>query len=72
MPLSSSFTNSRRTLIAVGAALKFFAWAYAKSDKMAEEIGYVPLPRTVAAEIEKVWASEIKDVSAKPLYALAP
>jgi phosphate transport system substrate-binding protein len=58
--------------IAVGQALKFFAWAYAKGDKMAEEIGYVPLPRTVAAEIEKVWASEIKDASGKPLYALAP
>jgi phosphate transport system substrate-binding protein len=57
---------------AVGEALRFFAWAYAKGDKMAEEIGYVPLPRNVAAEIEKVWASEIKDASGKPLYVLAP
>jgi phosphate transport system substrate-binding protein len=57
---------------AVGAALKFFAWAFTKGDKMAEEIGYVPLPKNVVAEIEKVWASEIKDASGKPLYALAP
>jgi phosphate transport system substrate-binding protein len=58
--------------IAVGEALKFFAWAHAKGDKMAEELDYVPLPKNVVAEIEKVWASKIKDASGKPLYALAP
>jgi phosphate transport system substrate-binding protein len=58
--------------VAVGEALKFFAWAYAKGDKMAEDIGYVPLPKNVAAEIEQVWASKIKDASGKPLYASAP
>jgi phosphate transport system substrate-binding protein len=52
-------------------ALKFFAWAYAKGDKMAEELDYVPMPKTVTAEIEKVWATEIKDASGKPLYAMA-
>jgi phosphate transport system substrate-binding protein len=57
---------------AVGAALRFFAWAFTKGDKMAEEIGYVPLPKNVVAEIEKVWASEIKDASGKPLDAPAP
>jgi phosphate transport system substrate-binding protein len=57
---------------AVGAALKFFAWAFTKGEKMAEEIGYVPLPKNVVAEIEKVWASEIKDASGKPLYAPTP
>ena len=58
--------------LAVGEALKFFAWAYAKGGKMAEDIGYVPLPKNLAAEIEKVWASTIKDASGKPLYALMP
>jgi phosphate transport system substrate-binding protein len=58
--------------IAVGEALKFFAWAYAKGDKMAEDLDYVPLPKNVVAEIEKVWASKIKDASGKPLYAVAP
>jgi phosphate transport system substrate-binding protein len=57
---------------AVAAALKFFAWAYTKGDKMAEEIGYVPLPKNLVADIEKVWASTIKDATGKPLYASAP
>jgi phosphate transport system substrate-binding protein len=58
--------------IAVGEALKFFAWAYAKGDKMAKEIDYVPLPKDLVSEIEKVWTSKIKDASGKPVYALAP
>ena len=49
-------------------ALKFFAWAYAKGDKMAEELDYVPMPGKVAAEIEAMWAKEIKDTSGKPLH----
>jgi phosphate transport system substrate-binding protein len=57
---------------AVGTALKFFAWAFTKGDRLAEEIGYVPLPKNLVADIEKVWASTIKDASGKPLYALAP
>jgi phosphate transport system substrate-binding protein len=39
---------------------------------MAEDIGYVPLPKNLVADIEKVWANTIKDASGKPLYALAP
>jgi phosphate transport system substrate-binding protein len=53
---------------AVSEALKFFAWAYAKGDKMAEELDYVPMPKKIVAEIEKVWANEIKDSSGKALY----
>jgi phosphate transport system substrate-binding protein len=52
-------------------ALKFFAWAYAKGDKMAAELDYVPMPEKVVGEIEKVWASEIKDASGKPLHTSA-
>jgi len=54
--------------VATAEALKFFAWAYAKGDKMAEELDYVPMPKTVVAQIEKMWASEIKDSSGKPLH----
>jgi phosphate transport system substrate-binding protein len=54
--------------VAATEALKFFAWAYAKGDKMAEELDYVPMPKKVAGEIEKVWADEIKDSSGKPLH----
>src|SRR4029078_441166 len=46
---------------ATAEALKFFAWSYAKGGKMAEELDYVPMPANVIAEIEKTWASEIKD-----------
>jgi phosphate transport system substrate-binding protein len=53
---------------AAAEALKFFAWAYAKGDKMAEELDYVPMPKKVVADIEKVWANEIKDAGGKPLF----
>lgn len=34
-------------------AIKFFKWAFAKGDKMAEELDYVPLPDNVVALVEK-------------------
>jgi phosphate transport system substrate-binding protein len=49
-------------------ALKFFAWAYAKGGKAAEELDYVPLPAAVVAQIEKTWASDIKTADGKPVY----
>ena len=57
---------------AAGAeALKFFAWAYTKGDKMAEELDYVPMPDNVVGAIQKAWTAKIKDASGKPLYALS-
>jgi len=56
---------------AAAAALKFFDWAYAKGDKMAEDLDYVPMPKNVITEIQKVWAAEIKDASGKPIYAMS-
>ncbi len=53
---------------AAAEALKFFGWAYANGDKMAQELDYVPMPKKVIADVEKVWAGEIKDSSGKPLY----
>ena len=32
---------------AAAEALKFFAWAYAKGGKMAEELDYIPMPTNV-------------------------
>src|SRR6266568_4948189 len=52
-------------------ALKFFAWAYARGGKMAEDLDYVPMPANAVTAIQKVWAAEIKDASGKPLYASA-
>ena len=48
--------------------LKFFNWAYAKGDNMAEELDYVPLPDAVVKLIETNWKSQIKDAGGKPLY----
>jgi len=56
---------------AAAEALKFFAWAYDKGDKMAEDLDYIPMPDNAVAEIKKMWASDIKDASGKPLYAMA-
>jgi phosphate transport system substrate-binding protein len=50
-------------------ALKFFAWAYAKGGKAAEDLDYIPMPTAVVSSIEKYWASEIKDAGGKPLFA---
>ena len=53
---------------AAAEALKFFAWSYAKGDKMAEDLDYVPMPDKVVGDIQKMWAAEIKDASGKSLY----
>ncbi|SEO73778.1 phosphate transport system substrate-binding protein [Rhodospirillales bacterium URHD0017] len=50
-------------------ALKFFAWAYAKGDKMAEELDYVPMHDKVVKDIEKMWSADIKDAGGKPLFS---
>ena len=42
-------------------AIKFFDWAFAKGDKMAEELDYIPMPQAVTALIRKTWASDIKN-----------
>jgi phosphate transport system substrate-binding protein len=57
--------------VAAGEALKFFAWAYAKGDKMAQSLDYVPMPGKVVEQVEKVWESEIKDSNGKPLFTAA-
>ena len=56
---------------AAGEALKFFAWAYAKGGKMAEELDFVPMPTAVMGAVENVWAKEIKDASGKSLFTVS-
>jgi phosphate transport system substrate-binding protein len=38
------------------SVLKFVSWAFAKGDKTAEDLDYVPMPATVKTMIEKSWA----------------
>jgi phosphate transport system substrate-binding protein len=54
---------------ATAVALKFFAWAYAKGAEMAQKLDYVPMPVNVIADIEKMWAADIKDSGGKPVYS---
>jgi len=49
--------------------LKFFDWAYANGDKMAEDLVYVPLPDSLVKLIKSAWAANAKDASGKPLWA---
>jgi phosphate transport system substrate-binding protein len=56
---------------ALSAALKFFAWAYAKGGKMAEDLDYVAMPGNVVSAIKKTWAMEIKDASGKPVFTVS-
>ena len=57
--------------VAAREALKFFDWAYAKGDKMAEDLDYVPMPDKVVGAIKKAWSAQMKDKDGKPLIALS-
>ncbi len=46
-------------------ALKFFDWAYASGDKIADDLDYVPMPDAVKAMVHKLWADNLKDASGK-------
>jgi phosphate transport system substrate-binding protein len=48
-------------------ALKFFDWAFANGDKMADELDYVPLPDLVKALVRKQWTDQIKDGAGKAI-----
>ena len=42
-------------------ALKFFDWAFANGNKMAEELDYIPMPASVVTLIKATWAKDIKN-----------
>jgi phosphate transport system substrate-binding protein len=52
------------------AALKFFDWAYKNGDKTADDLDYVPMPQAVKAQVQKLWASDLKDASGKPIWGM--
>ena len=47
--------------------LKFFDWAYASGDKMADELDYVPLPDSLKNLVRKQWADNLKDGAGKAI-----
>jgi len=54
---------------AAAEAMKFFSWAFAHGGKMAEELDYIPMPKTVVELIKKTWTG-VKGPSGKPLSSL--
>ncbi len=48
--------------------LKFFDWAYAKGDQMAESMDYIPMPDHVVRLIQNAWKAQIKDASGKAIW----
>jgi phosphate transport system substrate-binding protein len=48
------------------SALTFFEWAYAKGDKMATDLDYVPMPDAVIALVKNEW-KKIMTADGKPL-----
>ncbi|MCA0340691.1 MAG: phosphate ABC transporter substrate-binding protein PstS, partial [Proteobacteria bacterium] len=38
---------------------KFFAWAFEKGDRMAEDLDYIPMPENVVTLIKASWEKEI-------------
>jgi phosphate transport system substrate-binding protein len=37
---------------------------------MAKDLDYVPMPGNVVSDIQKMWATDIKDASGKPLFGM--
>jgi phosphate transport system substrate-binding protein len=52
---------------AAADALKFFDWAYRNGGKMAEDLDYIPLPKSLISLIEATW-SEVKGADGKPVF----
>ena len=48
--------------------LKFFDWAYANGDKLAEELDYVPMPNKVVSQIQHAWKTQIKDTAGHAIW----
>lgn len=45
--------------------LKFFDWAFANGDKMADDLDYVPLPPAVKDLVRRQWTDNLKDAAGK-------
>jgi len=48
------------------AAVKFFEWAYASGDQIADELDYVPMPDAVKSVVRKQWR-QMTDTAGKPV-----
>jgi len=49
------------------SVMKFFDWAFANGNKMAEELEYIPLPKTVQDAVRAAWKAQVKGPDGKPV-----
>jgi phosphate transport system substrate-binding protein len=47
--------------------IKFFDWAFANGNKLAEELEYIPLPKAVQDAIRAAWRAQIKGPDGRPV-----
>ncbi len=52
----------------VAATLQFFDWAYRDGDAIAVDLGYVPLPDSVADLVRAAWKTDIKNRAGQALF----
>jgi phosphate transport system substrate-binding protein len=45
--------------------LKFFQWSFNNGNQSVADLNYIPLPKSVTAEIEKQWKMSVKDSAGK-------
>jgi phosphate transport system substrate-binding protein len=50
------------------AVISFFDWSFTNGDPIAKDLEYVPLPKSVKAEVRKAWSAQIKGPDGKPVF----
>ena len=48
--------------------MKFFDWAFSSGDRMATDLGFVPLPVALKTQVREVWKSQVKDAAGRILW----
>ena len=47
--------------------MKFFDWAFTNGTKLAEELEYIPLPKSVQDAVRAAWKTQVKGPDGKPV-----
>lgn len=48
--------------------MRFFDWAYKQGDRLAAELGYIPLPANVKDVVRQAWAREIRGPNGEQVW----
>jgi phosphate transport system substrate-binding protein len=49
------------------SVMKFFDWAFANGNKLAEELEYIPLPKAVQDAVRAAWKTQVMGPDGKPV-----